>query len=100
MCNNLLVLEFTEIPCSDANLIDIPTVLQKLVFQVAGPVSVASAYSLRLVWKLCSSHMDTAAAWVAQSGNSCINNSCHWSPVSHKMYLAFRYVFPVGLIDI
>lgn len=36
MCNNLLVLEFTEIPCSDANLIDIPTVLQKLVFHFTG----------------------------------------------------------------
>lgn len=33
---NSLVLEFTAIPCSDTNLIDVPTVLQKLVCRWLG----------------------------------------------------------------
>lgn len=47
MHNNSLVLEFTAIPCSDTTLVDIPTVLQKLVFRWARPVNVASTYALR-----------------------------------------------------
>lgn len=33
---NSLVLEFTAILCSDTNLVDIPTVLQKLVYRWLG----------------------------------------------------------------